>query len=69
MPLVGKNEAFKSIHSYYTTRQNNPLKKKQSLIAITCKMIRVFFAILTKNEVYDGEKLLNDIKRPEPLAV
>ncbi len=68
MPLVGKNEEFKSIHHYYTTRKNNPLKKKQSLIAITCKLIRVFFAILTKNEVYDSERLLNDIKRPEPLA-
>ena len=65
MPLVGQNEAFKNIHQYYITRPNNPLKKKQSLIAICCKMIRVFYALLNKDEAYDSEKLLRDIKRPE----
>lgn len=65
MPLVGQNEAFKSIHQYYITRPNNPLKKKQSLIAICCKIIRVFYALLTRDEVYDGEKLLRDIKRKD----
>lgn len=40
--VVGKNEEFKEIHRYYTTREKNPLKKMQSLIAVACKLIRVF---------------------------
>lgn len=32
--VIGKNEEFRQIHEYYTTRHNNPLKKMQSLIAV-----------------------------------
>lgn len=32
--VIGKNDEFKEIHQYYTTRDNNPLKKMQSLIAV-----------------------------------
>lgn len=64
MPLVGKNKEFSSIHHYYTTRMHNPLKKKQSIVAICCKLIRVLFAILTKNEEYSAQRLITDIKRP-----
>ena len=46
----------------------NPLKKKQSVIAISCKLIRVFYAILTKGAIYDGEKMLSDIHRNTQIA-
>ena len=57
MPLVAKNQEFKELHRYYTTRVENPLKKKQSLIALCCKLIRVLFAIGKKQMAYDGSKL------------
>lgn len=62
--VVGKNEEFRKIHEYYTTRAKNPLKKMQSLIAIACKLIRVFHVILTKGICYDASKMLGDIKHP-----
>ena len=62
--VIGKNEEFRQIHEYYTTRNNNPLKKMQSLIAVACKLIRVFYVILTKGRNYDASKMLEDIKRP-----
>ncbi|MCK8828587.1 IS110 family transposase [Natroniella acetigena] len=62
LPLVAKNEEFKTLHEYYTTRPNNPLKKKQSLIALCCKLIRILFALWKKQVEYDGEKLMKDIK-------
>lgn len=68
MPLVSKNKEFGEIHKYYTTRRDNPLKKKQSLIAVCCKLIRVLYAMLTKDIIYDGNKLLVDIKRPLEVA-
>lgn len=68
LPLVSKNPEFKKLHHYYTTRDVNPLKKMQSLIAIACKLIRVFYAILTKGVDYDPAKMLDDIKYPLKLA-
>ena len=62
--LVGKNAEFKEIHKYYLTRDKNPLKKMQSIIAVACKVIRIFYAILTKGIDYDGNKMLQDIVRP-----
>lgn len=63
--VIAYNPEFKEIHCYYTTRTQNPLKKMQSVIAIACKLIRVFYAILKKGVEYDGEKMLRDIKREQ----
>ena len=64
MPIVAKNKEFQQLHKYYTTRKENPLKKKQSLIVLCCKLIRVFFVILKTGVKYDPVKMMNDIKRP-----
>ena len=63
--LVGKNAEFKVIHEYYRTRKENPLKKMQSVVAVACKILRVFYAILTKGVDYDPVKLVRDIRRPQ----
>lgn len=63
--VIGKNKEFREIHDYYRTRKQNPLKKMQSVIAIACKLIRIFYTILTKGVDYDGRKMLSDIVRPE----
>lgn len=64
MSLVGKNPEFRELHQYYTTRINNPLKKMQSLMAVACKLIRVFYVMMTKGVDYDPLKMMNDIRRP-----
>ncbi|WP_027622335.1 IS110 family transposase [Acetivibrio clariflavus] len=69
MPLLSKNEEFRALHQYYTTRKERPLKKKQSMIALSNKLIRIFYAILTKDIAYDSQKMMSDIKRPEAKAV
>jgi transposase len=63
LPLVATNPEFRELHQYYTTRTQNPLKKKQSLILLSCKIIRIFYAMLTKQVAYDPQKMMNDIKR------
>lgn len=63
-PLVSHNPEFAELHRYYTKRAKNPLRKIQSLIAIGCKLIRVFYTLLTKDVRYDAQKMLKDIKRP-----
>ena len=63
--LIGKNAEFREIHNYYRTRGVNPLKKMQSVIVVACKILRIFYTILTKGVDYDGEKLMKDIQRPQ----
>ena len=59
--LIGKNDAYRKLHQHYTQRSKNPLKKKQSVVAISCKLIRIFYALLSKDIAYDEEKMLKDI--------
>ena len=68
IPLIATNPEFKELHKYYTMRANNPLKKKQSVIAISCKLIRVFYAIMANNTEYDGQKMMSDIHRTPKVA-
>lgn len=67
LALTASNQEFKEIHLYYTSRKENPLRKKQSLMVLSNKLIRVFYAILKSGADYDPKKLLNDIRHPEEL--
>ena len=63
--LIGRNAEFCAVYDYYRTRIKNPLKGRQAMIVISCKLIRVFYAILTTGVDYDGQRMLSDIRRPE----
>ena len=62
--LISRNRDSAAIHAYYTTRKENPLKKMQSLIAVGCKALKVFYKNLTTGIPYDGQKMTADIIRP-----
>ena len=64
LPLIRSNDEFREVYHYYTTRQKNPLKGKQAVVAVGCKLIRVFYAILTHGVDYDANRLRTDIVRP-----
>ena len=65
LPMIQNNAEFGEIYQYFTTRQKNPLKGKQAIIAAGCKLIRVFYAILKHGVDYDPGKLRADMIRPE----
>ena len=65
LPLIRSNDEFREVYHYYTTRQKNPLKGKQAVVAVGCKLIRVFYAILTRGVDYDANRLRTDIVRPQ----
>lgn len=67
LSLTATNPEFREIHRYYTSRKANPLKKMQSMMVLSNKLIRVFYAILKSGTDYDPAKLLRDIRRPEEL--
>ncbi len=63
IPFLSSNKEFREIYNYYVTRLRNPLKRRQAMIAVSCKLIRVFYAILTKGVEYDRFKMMSDIHR------
>ncbi len=63
--VVSHNPEFKSIYQYYLTRDKNPLKKMQAMIAVACKLIRIFYVILRTGATYDAARLMGDIRRPK----
>ena len=65
LSVIGHNKYLAELYEYFTTRKVNPLRKMQAVIAISCKLIRVFFAMLTKGVAFDGERMISDIIRPE----
>ena len=40
----------------------------QSVVAVACKALRIFYTILTKGVDYDPQKLMGDIRRPQAQA-
>ena len=68
LSLTATNTEFKELHRYYTSRERNALKKIQSLIVLSNKLIRIFYTILKTGANYDPKKLLNDIRRPEGMS-
>ena len=61
IPLLAKNPEFQVLHRYYTQRTQNPLKKMQSAIALSCRLIRVLFALGRKQVPYDPAKVLGPV--------
>jgi transposase len=66
--MLGKNQEFRLLHQRNLMRENNPLNKMQSIIALCGKLIRVFFAILTKGVDYSPEKMLGDMEQSARVA-
>lgn len=69
LPLIARNEEFTEVYDYYRTRLRNPLKGKQAMVAVECKLIRVFYSILKNGYDYDPVKLRTDIIRPQELKI
>jgi transposase len=61
--MVGHNAEMKSLHLYMTTREKNPLKKKQSLIVVSKKIIAVIYSLLKKKATYEPTKVFGTVRR------
>jgi transposase len=63
IPILASNTEFRALHQRNLTRENNPLNKMQSIIALCGKLIRVIFAILIKGYDYDANKMMSDMNQ------
>ncbi|QWC23821.1 IS110 family transposase [Bacillus haikouensis] len=60
-PLAFHNKGFKALHNYYKHRRNNPLKGKQSYVALARKLIKILFAMGTRKCAFSEDRMLRDI--------
>ncbi|KGX84689.1 IS110 family RNA-guided transposase [Pontibacillus litoralis] len=60
MPLILHNEAFKQLHEYYTTRTTNPLRKKQSIIVLCGKLLKILHALCKKKAIFSQQQMMSD---------
>lgn len=67
VPLLARNKEFRTIYNYYATCIKNSLKSRQAIIAVSCKLIRVFYVVLTEGVDYDRFKMMSDIHRKNGL--
>ena len=63
--LINWNPAFSDVFLYYRNREHRPLGGMQAKIAVACKAIRVFYAILQTGCDFDEERFRRDIVRQE----
>lgn len=68
IPMIRHNEAFRKLHEYYTTRQTNPLRKKQSIVVLCGKLLKILHAICTKHMAFDAQQMMKDIPKLEVAA-
>lgn len=59
---VAKTAEFKALHTHLKNRAQNPLKPKQALVAIACKLIRVLFTLARKQRNYDRQIVLGEFR-------
>ncbi len=61
MPMIRHNEAFRTLHDYYTNRRHNPLRKKQSIVVLGSKLLKVLHGMCTKKRAFDAERMMADL--------
>lgn len=60
MPLILHNPAFKQLHEYYTTRTINPLRKKQSIVVLCGKLLKILHALCKKKTTFNEHQMMTD---------
>jgi transposase len=68
LTLVVHNREFKALYAHFKTRQQNPLKTKQALVAVACKLLRVMFHLATESMMYDPAKVLGLVRESQLTA-
>lgn len=63
--LVARNKEFKVLYHYFLRRPENPLTKKQALVAVVLKLVRVMFTLVTQKKEYDASKVLGKYREEQ----
>ena len=59
MPIIKSNEEFKNLHYHNKTRNENPLKPMQSIVALMCKLLRILWGMSKNKCAYNPKVAFN----------
>ena len=65
MVMVAANPEMKELYRYLTTREQNPLKKKQALVVISKKILTMIHTLSKKKEHYSPEKVFGAVRKSQ----
>jgi transposase len=68
MTMASKNVQFRALYRHFISRSENPLKPKQALIALGCKLVRVLWTLMREKRLWDPDRVLGTW-RTEQLAL
>lgn len=60
--MVAKNPEMKRIYEHLKNRATNPLKRKQALVAIACRIAKMIFSIANHGEHYMPERVAGTLR-------
>jgi len=68
IPLILHNPAFKQLHEHYTTRAINSLRKKQSIVVLCGKLLKVLHALCKKKQMFNEQRMIDDFTQLQAAA-
>ena len=66
--MIIHSPEFKALHEYFTKRSERPLAGKQSVVALSLKLLRIIFYIARRNDRYDASKVLGEYRKEQLAA-
>lgn len=65
LTMVAKNSMFRAFYRWFVERPGRPLEKKQALVAVALKLLRVMFALMQKGVPYDPSRVLGEVRQAQ----
>lgn len=68
LTAVACNAQLQALYQHFLTRTENPLKKKQALIAVGLKLIRIMHALMVSDRRYDAAYVFGSVREAQLIA-
>ncbi len=61
LPLLQNNSVFQELYQYYITRAHNPLKKKEAMVVLCGKLLKIFFGLSNHHVSFNEDRMKEDL--------
>ena len=68
LTTVAVNPEIKELYRYLKTRAVNPLKKMQTLVVISKKLLALIYALAKKKQYYNADKVFGEVRKNQLAA-
>lgn len=61
LPLISYNSAFRALYEYYIERPVNPLRKKEAMVVLCGKLLKIAHGLCRKKVNFQSEQMVKDL--------